>query len=247
MTKQNKITKAGQQPAFFIVTPSRGLARHLLLLVLFCGFYRAFADGPKPWRVKLLVETNTGKKFTGYMVVSEAYCSIDSLTRTASTPVILRQIKYQQNGDTLFFSRNLVLYPITLSYTDNNNKPIQGTANTYLGNSKILAGSIKTLRVLGVSRQSPYYIENKLTQSDTAWMNTRPLKFVWLQAQDWEVPWCDIGLFFHEQNAELDKLVARVKKMLKMESHTVADEKTLRLLLNKITRYKVVIAKMCTC
>lgn len=227
------------------IAKKRALAPFLILSI---GLFQNLrADGPKPWRVKLQVETKNGKKFTGYIVVAEPYCSLDTLKNSKDTPSILRQFSYQQYNDTQYFYRNPLFYNFLLPYKDGQDKPIKSTANTYLQRTKILSGNIKQIKVLSINLEPDYQIEGKHTQADTLWMRSKLLKTLWLEALDWDAPWCSYGFFYHEQQPELDALTAKLRKLLNKESPGEADKKALKLLLNKITRYKVVLVSRCTC
>ena len=138
---------------------------------------------------------------------------------------------------------NISLFTTRLTYKYKSLCDQRATSDhQYLNEVSVPIKLIKKITVQNISEESNYTgILNELTGTDTAWMNTKPVKTVSAKGD-----MCLYELYFHEYNNELAKLVVQLKVQSK-KVEEAGDDMKMRAIIKKITRFKVVVILNWTC
>ena len=212
------------------------MKRILQTLILLLCLQVAKADNLE-WVLKLTIEQKDGSKTVGYILFVEGAISKDSVKSTRYLLKMLDRLDthLQDNAISLFTSKLEYKYKSVCEH-------IFSSSYSFINEVSIQAKLIKKITVHDISEHTIYVeILNKLTNSDTAWIKTKPVKTASAKGS-----LCLYELYFHEYNNELEKLVAQLKAQSKKAAETDDDTK-MEAILKKIMRFKVLVIINCTC
>ncbi len=223
------------------------MKKYIILFLTLLNTTFVYSDGGTTYWIKLQIITKQGKKINGYREINSLYCDIDSLKHSGRAATLIKELSFHQFGDSLIFYKDEIVYKYSLPNIDIKNKLITKKARAFLHEKRIMFGDIKQLKVLKVSPAEKGYISNELVLADTIWLKTKVIKHDSFDAFNLGMPYCLFNLFYHEQNAEIEKLVLEIKELIKKVESNSNDEKVFKSILKKIMKYKVVIIEDCTC
>lgn len=205
------------------------------LALLFC-LQAAKADNLE-WLLKLTIEQKDGSKTVGYISFVEGGISKDSIKSTRYLIKMLDRLTVHQQDNAISLFTTMLEYKYK-SICDHSST----SCYSFINEVSIQTKMIKRITVQSLSEHSNFTeICNKLTNSDTAWIKTKPMKTATAEGDA-----CLFELYFHEFNNELEKLVkqlkAESKKAKELDSYT-----KMEVILKKIMRYKVLVIRDWTC
>lgn len=206
----------------------------MLVLLLYLQIAKAESFS---WRVKLTIEQKDGTKTVGYISFLQGSISKDSLKNTRYL------ISRFDRLDAHSLDNKISLLTTRLEYKYKSICDQRTTSDfQYLNEVSVQTKLVKKITVQSIMEESNYTdILNKLTGTDTTWMNTKPVKTASAKGD-----MCSFEFYFHEYNNELAKLVAQVKVQSKKVEET-GDDSKIRTIIKKITRFKVVVILNWTC
>jgi len=189
------------------------------------------------WQLKLTIEQKDGSKTIGYISFVEEGISKDSVKSTRYLIKMLDRLDSHQQDNAISLFTSMLEYKYK-SLCDH----VPMSCQSFINEVSIQTKLIKKITVQDISEQSNYTeIRNKLTNSDTAWMKTKPVKTAAVKGSV-----CLYELYFHEYNSELEKLVAQLQAQSK-KAEEIGDDIKMEAILKKIMHFKVLVILNCTC